>query len=197
MPTLSRLFVISGPSGAGKGTLIARLREKRPDLGLTVSATTRKPRETEKEGLSYYFLADEEFSRMVDQEEFLEWDEHFGYRYGTPNFEVERHLAEGHSVLLELDVHGALNVRKKRPEAVLVFIEPPSLEELEQRLRARGTEDEQEIANRLARAALELELSKEYNACILNDDIERATQELAEVIESYERAGGMLEDVCD
>jgi len=185
-----RLFVISGPSGAGKGTLLAELRKQRPDLGLTVSATTRSPRPGEVDGTSYYFLSDEEFRRRIAAGEFVEWAEVHGHLYGTLVTEVKRLLAKGHSLVLEIDVQGALNVRKVYPDAVLVFIEPPSLQVLEERLRGRGTEDEASIELRLKNARHEMELADQYDVRIVNDTVDRAAQELGSVMRRFEMDGG-------
>jgi guanylate kinase len=185
-----RLFVISGPSGAGKGTLLAELRKQRPDLGLTVSATTRSPRPGEVDGTSYYFLSDEEFRRRIAAGEFVEWAEVHGHLYGTLVSEVKRLLAKGHSLVLEIDVQGALNVRKVYPDAVLIFIEPPSLQVLEERLRGRGTEDEASIELRLKNARHEMELADQYDARIVNDTVDRAAQELGSVMRRFEMDGG-------
>jgi guanylate kinase len=185
-----RLFVISGPSGAGKGTLLAELRKQRPDLGLTVSATTRSPRPGEVDGTSYYFLSDEEFRRRIAAGEFVEWAEVHGHLYGTLVSEVKRLLAKGHSLVLEIDVQGALNVRKVYPDAVLVFIEPPSLQVLEERLRGRGTEDEASIELRLKNARHEMELADQYDVRIVNDTVDRAAQELGSVMRRFEMDGG-------
>jgi len=193
----ARLFVVSGPSGVGKGTLVARVRDRLPGLGLTVSATTRAPREGEKNGVSYYFMDDSEFARRVENGEFLEWANVHGHRYGTLKAEAERLMAEGSSVVLEIDVQGGLNVRKVYPDVVLVFIEPPSIEELERRLRGRGTEDESSIELRLANANHEMELASLYDVRIVNDDLERATDELVSTIDLYEKDGGPTKDVSD
>ncbi|MGN0071436.1 MAG: guanylate kinase [Atopobiaceae bacterium] len=190
MGATPRLFVISGPSGAGKGTLLAELRKQRPDLGLTVSATTRSPRPGEVDGTSYYFLSDEEFRRRIAAGEFVEWAEVHGHLYGTLVSEVKRLLAKGHSLVLEIDVQGALNVRKVYPDAVLIFIEPPSLEVLEERLRGRGTEDEASVELRLKNARHEMELADQYDARIVNDTVDRATQELDSVMRRFEMDGG-------
>lgn len=190
MGATPRLFVISGPSGAGKGTLLAELRKQRPDLGLTVSATTRSPRPGEVDGTSYYFLSDEEFRRRIAAGEFVEWAEVHGHLYGTLVSEVKRLLAKGHSLVLEIDVQGALNVRKVYPDAVLIFIEPPSLQALEERLRGRGTEDEASIELRLKNARHELELADQYDARIVNDTVDRAAQELGSVMRRFEMDGG-------
>lgn len=181
---------MSGPSGVGKGTLVARVRELRPDLGLTVSATTRAPRPGEVEGVSYHFLTDDDFSARVGRGEFLEWAQVHDHRYGTLRSEVDRLLAEGRSVVLEIDVQGGANVKRVYPDAVGIFIEPPSWEALEQRLRGRGTEDEATVRLRLEDARRELELAPTYDVRIVNDDLDTAVQELAATIERFENNGG-------
>ena len=193
----ARLFVVSGPSGVGKGTLVAKVRGDRPSLGLTVSATTRPPRPGEAEGVSYYFLDDAEFSRRVSQGEFLEWANVHGHRYGTLLSEVRRNLSEGRSLILEIDVQGGLNVRRIHPDAVLVFIEPPSMDELERRLRGRGTEDEASIECRLENARREMEMASSYDVRIVNDDLDRAADKLERTIDQYESNGGSTKDVSD
>lgn len=182
-----KLFVISGPSGAGKGTLVARIRDQRPSLGLTVSATTRAPREGEVDGVTYHFMTREEFSARVERGEFVEWAEVHGNCYGTLVREVESKLAAGSSLILEIDVQGALQVRERFPEAVLVFIKPPSLEILKERLVGRGTETPESVALRLANAERELALADRYDDIVVNDDLERATAELVRVLEKHER----------
>ena len=164
------LFVVSGPSGTGKGTLIARLLEEVPDAWLSVSATTRRPRPGEEEGVSYYFLTKEEFLSLAEEGGFLEWAEYSGNCYGTPRASVEREMAAGRQVILEIEVQGALQVREKMPEAHLVFIEPPSLEELERRLRGRGTETEESIRVRLGNVAGEVEKAYKYHYVIIHQD---------------------------
>lgn len=181
-----RLFVISGPSGVGKGTLVSRVRDARPDLGLAVSATTREPREGEIPDVSYHFMTEEEFGQLIAEDAFLEWDGHFKARYGTPWNEVRPHLDEGRSCILEIDVNGGFNVRKAVPDAVLIFIAPPSMEELEKRLRGRKSEDEEKIAHRLERAAMEMERSAEYDEVLVNDDLDRAADALLTLITTYE-----------
>ena len=160
------LFVVSGPSGTGKGTLIARLLEEVPDAWLSVSATTRRPRPGEEEGVSYYFLTKEEFLSLAEEGGFLEWAEYSGNCYGTPRASVE------------LEVQGALQVREKMPEAHLVFIEPPSLEELERRLRGRGTETDDVVDMRMRTALVELSQKMEYDYRLVNDDLDEATRQL-------------------
>lgn len=165
---------------------MAAVRRRRPDLGLTVSATTRGPRPGEVDGVAYHFLSDERFDDLIEEGAFLEWAQVAHHRYGTLLSEVAKNLDAGRSLILEIDVQGALNVKKVHPEAVLVFIEPPSMEELERRLRGRGTESEDEVALRLSQAAGELALAPSYDARIMNDDLDRATDELARLLEAYE-----------
>lgn len=186
MPRKPRLFCISGPSGTGKGTLVEQVRSQRPDLGLTVSATTRAPRPGEIEGVSYYFMSQSEYEERVAAGEFLEWAEVHGHYYGTLKSEVNKNLDDGRSVILEIDVQGALYVKKVFPETVLIFIEPPSMENLEARLRGRGTEDEKDIELRLSHAAGEMKLAELYDVRIVNDDLCRATNELLQVLDTYE-----------
>ena len=182
-----KLFVISGPSGAGKGTVVERIRASRPNLGLTVSATTREPREGEVDGVSYYFLSEEEFSRRVDADQFVEWASVHGHRYGTLVSEVSSKLAAGSSLILEIDVQGAFQVKERFPEAVLIFIMPPSLDVLRERLEMRGTETAETLSVRLANAEREMALADRYDDVVINDDLDCACAELASVIEKHER----------
>lgn len=178
------LYVISGPSGAGKGTLVNRILDEHPDIILSISATTRQPREGEVDGVHYHFMSVDEFEDVIARDGFIEWAQVHSNYYGTPLAPIEQHLAAGDTVLLEIDVQGAFQVLDKLPQAKLVFIAPPSVEELERRLRGRGTETEEVIAQRLANAQGEMEASKDYDFVIVNDDLERATKELACVLES-------------
>ena len=178
------LFVISGPAGAGKGTLVSRVLERVPDSWLSLSATTRAPRGSETHGVEYLFFSVEEFERTIAEGGFVEWALVHGNYYGTPIAPIEERLAMGGRVLLEIDVQGAFQVREKFPQATLVFIAPPSMEVLEQRLRARGTDSEEAIKRRLANAAGELAAAGRYDVVIVNDDLEEATAELVKVLES-------------
>ena len=181
------LFVISGPSGAGKGTLVARLLESVPDAWLSISATTRKPREGEVDGKHYFFMDRERFLEQAEQGAFLEWAEYSGNCYGTPRKSVEEQIEVGRQVILEIDVQGAFQIREKMPQAHLVFIEPPSIEELERRLRERGTEDEETVARRMKAAEVELSRKEEYDIRLVNDDLDAATAELVQYVN--DRAG--------
>lgn len=182
---VGNLFVVSGPSGAGKGTLLSQVIERIPDAWVSVSATTRSPRPGEIEGVHYFFLDTDHFKSLVEQDGFLEWAQVHDNFYGTLKKSVVNHMNAGDQVILEIDVQGALQVRKALPEAHLVFIEPPSLEELERRLRQRGTETEDVISSRMKTAEVELAQKMEYDVQVVNDDLERAVDELVEVINSF------------
>lgn len=182
---LGNLFVISGPSGAGKGTLLSKVIERIPDAWVSVSATTRNPRPGEEEGVHYYFLDKAHFLELVNHDGFLEWAKVHDNYYGTLKESVLEHMKAGEQVILEIDVQGALQVRNVIPEAHLVFIEPPSLEELERRLRSRGTESDDVISSRMKTAEVELAQKMEYDIQVVNDDLEQAVNELTAVINSF------------
>lgn len=163
------------------------MRGRLPHLGLTVSATTRAPRAGEVDGETYHFLSDAEFTRRIDAGEFLEWAQVHDHRYGTLASEVDRNLSAGRSLILEIDVQGALAVRERFPDAVLIFIEPPSMKVLRARLIGRGSETDESLSLRLADAERECALASAYDVRIVNDDLDRATDELIRVLTSYER----------
>jgi guanylate kinase len=177
------LFVVSGPSGAGKGTLLAQALEGREGFWLSVSATTRPPREGERDGREYFFLTPERFEELVAADGLLEWASVHGNRYGTLRAEVLRRLEEGTDVILEIDPQGAFQVKRSIPSALLIFIEPPSLADLARRLRARGTETEEQIAQRLRNAEREMATRDSYAVVIVNDDLTTAAAELAAVLD--------------
>jgi len=177
-----RLFVISAPSGAGKGTVIRRLLELCPDLYYSVSATTRPPREGEIDGIDYYFIEHGRFKEMIACGEFIEYAEYVGEYYGTPRKPIDENIQKGIDVLLEIEVQGARQVMAIDSEAVSFFIVPPSLVELERRLRGRRTESEEKLAKRLRRASQELEEKKDYDYIVVNDDVSRAAEEIREII---------------
>ena len=176
------LMVVSGPSGVGKGTMVKTLIARREDVVESVSCTTRAPREGEIHGKHYFFLSKEEFERRIQENDFVEYDEHFGNYYGTPKSFV-REALKTKSVIMEIDVVGALNAKKEFPETVLVMVVPPTLEELKRRLAGRGSETEAQIENRLARMEYELSYKDQYDYIIVNDDLERAIAELVQIID--------------
>ena len=176
------LIVLSGPSGAGKSTVIAALMKRRDDIRFSVSATTRPPRPGETNGKDYFFISREEFDRMIGADAFLEHAEYVGNCYGTPAAPVEENLAAGYNVLLDIEVQGAEQVLKKRPDAVSVFLCPPSLAELERRLRGRGTDTEEKIKGRLETARREYDKAKNYAYIVVNDDADAAAAELDGII---------------
>ncbi|WP_086859611.1 guanylate kinase [Streptomyces milbemycinicus] len=173
-----RLTVLSGPSGVGKSTVVAHMRKAHPEVWLSVSATTRKPRPGERHGVQYFFVDDGEFDKLIANGELLEWAEFAGNRYGTPREAVQDRLAAGESVLLEIDLQGARQVRDSMPEAQLVFLAPPSWEELVRRLTGRGTELPEVIARRLEAAKTELAAEPEFDTTLVNTSVEDVAQEL-------------------
>ena len=177
-----KLIVVSGPSGVGKGTIVKTLIKRRSDVVESVSCTTRPPRAGEVHGREYYFLDKADFLKRIEENDFLEYDEHFGNYYGTPKSFVKETLKEK-SVILEIDVVGALNAKKEFPDCVLVMIVPPSEEELKRRLISRGTESEEEVANRLQRLSYELAQKDKYDIVIVNDDLETAIADLSAVVD--------------
>jgi guanylate kinase len=181
---IAKVFVITGPSGVGKGTLIRELCRRVPGLELSTSATTRAPREGEVDGSDYHFLDRPDFEQRAVRGDFLEHATYSGHRYGTLRSEVEKRLRDGVSVLLEIEVQGARQVRAAMPEAVLVFIAPPAPEALEERLRGRATDSEDAIAERLRTAESELAAQEEFQHVVVNDDLESAADRLASIVRS-------------
>ena len=180
-----KLFVISGSSGVGKGTLLKELLLQHPELELSISATTRKPRPGEVDGVNYFFVSKDEFMQSVENKEFLEWAEFNGNCYGTKQAWVEKQLNKGKNLILEIETKGALQIKQKMPESILIFILPPSIEELEHRLRGRNTEDEETIQGRLHEAFREIECSKNYDYRVVNDDLYKALKELEQIINGF------------
>jgi len=178
----AKVFVITGPSGVGKGTLIKGLLARCPNLELSISATTRQPRAGEEDGVHYHFLSPEEFNRRSDQNDFLEFAAYSGNHYGTLRSEVERRLDAGHSVVLEIEVQGAQQVRAAKPDSIQIFIAPPDPEVLRQRLSGRGTDSADAIDKRLETAEIELASQGDFDHLIVNDDLETATAELVGVV---------------
>ncbi len=184
---MSRLTVLSGPSGVGKGTVVTKVRQLYPHVWVSVSCTTRAPRPGERNGLHYRFVSREQFGALVEAGELLEYAEFAGNLYGTPRVPVVQRLAAGEPTLLEIDLQGARQVRAAMPEAQLVFLAPPSWEELERRLCRRGTELTPAITERLVQARVELEAAEEFDLVIVNDDVARAAAELVGLIEAAAR----------
>ena len=184
-----RLIVVSGPSGAGKSTLIRAAREAIPELAYSVPATTREPREGEVDGRDYLFLSREEFERWIEEGRFLEWAEYSRNLYGTPEEKVEEFLENGRSIVLEIELQGARQVRQGRPDAIMVFVRAPSLEETRKRLEGRATEDQQALETRMTTALSEVSAREEFDYEIVNDDRERARGDMIETMRNIVEGG--------
>lgn len=178
------LIVISGPSGTGKGTVCSLLMKNNPDIAYSVSATTRAPREGEQDGVNYYFLSKESFEEMIEKGELLEWANVYGNYYGTPLKKIQEKQAQGVDILLEIDTQGAMNVKEKCPDGLFIFLLPPSLDELERRIRGRGTETEESLARRLGSAVAEIGIGEQYRYCVVNEQVETAAEEIANIIKA-------------
>lgn len=179
---IGRLIVLTGPSGVGKGTLLQVLRQRHPELYVSISATTRQPRPGEIDAQHYYFVNRQQFEQMVQTDQLLEWAEYAGNYYGTPSAPVEQQIQLGQSVILEIEVVGARKIHKTFPNALRIFILPPSLAELEERLRSRGQDSEEAIAKRLSRAKAEIDAADEFDLQIVNDDLETALLDMETAI---------------
>ena len=178
---MNKLYVFSGASGVGKSTVLGQVMAKRTDLRFSVSATTRAARPGEVDGESYYFIDKDRFLKMIQEDAFVEYDEHMGNYYGTPKFQLEEKLEKG-SVVLDIEPNGAFNVKKWRPDAVLIFIAPPSLEELERRLRSRGDTSEEQIKLRQERVRWEMEQGEKYDHIVINDQVEACVDEILAIM---------------
>ncbi len=178
-----RLTVLSGPSGVGKSTVVAHLRKAYPEVWLSVSATTRRPRPGEQDGVQYFFVSDDEFDKLIANGEFLEWAEFAGHRYGTPRGAVLERLEAGEPVLLEIDLQGARQVRETMSDARLVFLAPPSWDELVRRLTGRGTESPDVVERRLAAARVELAAESEFDVTLVNTSVEDVAHELLALVD--------------
>ncbi|MEL6454743.1 MAG: guanylate kinase [Cyanobacteria bacterium J06623_5] len=181
-PVHGQLIVLSGPSGVGKGSLLKRLLKQHPELQLSISATTRQPRAGEVQGQHYYFVSREKFQAMANNHELLEWAEFAGNCYGTPKEPIEQAIAQGRRMILEIELVGARQVRTSFPEAMQIFVAPPNIQSLEDRIRTRGQESESAIARRLERAKVELAAASEFDVRIVNDSFEQALADLESAI---------------
>ena len=173
-----KTFIISGPSGVGKSTVLSALLKEYPDLYFSVSATTREPREGELDGIHYHFIEPENFHKMIEEDAFLEYAEYVGNFYGTPKKFVDEAMEQGKDVVLDIEVQGALQVVHKRPDVVRIFIAPPSWQALEERLTSRGTDSPEKVQKRLVRAKVELQTANTYDYFVINDTVERAVREI-------------------
>lgn len=176
------LIVLSGPSGVGKGTVCAALRQRTKELIYSVSVTTRAPRKGEVDGVNYFFKTKQEFEQMIRNNELLEWAEYVNHYYGTPRAYVDEQINKGNHVILEIEVQGAMQVKKKYPQGIFIFLTPPSMEELKNRIISRGTETDDSIKNRLQAAQAEIELMEQYDYIVVNDQVEKACERIMAIL---------------
>lgn len=189
-----KTFIICGPSGVGKGTVVARLLASDPSLYFSVSATTRPPRPGEEDGVHYHFLSMEQFEQWIAEDQFLEHAQFVGNRYGTPRLYVDRAMAQGRDVLLDIEIQGAEQVKRKRPDVVRIYVAPPSWEELERRLVGRGTEDMEKVRSRLARGREEFAAARDFDYFVINDTVDHAVDEIrAIMLSEHCRPGERME----
>lgn len=195
------LIILSGPSGTGKGTICKELLRSYPNLHYSVSATTRAPREGEINGINYWFIAKDEFQTMVENDDLLEWAEVYGNYYGTPKRYVQQQLDSGKDVVLEIDIQGAMQIKQKFPQGVFIYVVPPSLEELADRIYKRGTDAPEVIKKRLSSAAVELASAYNYHYVVVNDSVQAAVSKIEAILIAehcrIERNGSLIEDICD
>ena len=184
MKNLKKLIILTGPSGVGKGTVVKEILNKEKDIWLSISATTRNPRRGEKEGENYFFLSKERFKEMIDKKLFLEWAQFAGNYYGTPLYSVKEKILQGNTVLLEIEVEGAKQIKDKFPNSLSIFLLPPSKAELERRIRNRGSEKEEDISKRLSRANYEIEASNEFDFELINHDIYDTAKKIIKLIKT-------------
>jgi len=184
MKNLKKLIILTGPSGVGKGTVIKEILDKEKNIWLSISATTREPREGEKEGENYYFLKQEKFKEMIEQNLFLEWAKFAGNYYGTPLSSVNAKIKQGFTVLLEIEVEGAKQIKEKFPNSLSIFLLPPDKAELERRIRNRGTEKDEEIKKRLLRANYEISLSNQFDFALTNNDVDETVNRIIKFIKN-------------
>ena len=191
------LIVVSGPSGTGKGTVCGELLAGTPELAYSISATTREPREGEKDGENYYFITREQFEQEIAAGGFLEYANVYGNYYGTPLKKIEERLAAGQDILLEIDTQGALEVMKKCPEGIFIFLLPPSMQELERRIRGRGTESEESLQRRLSAARDEVELGRQYDYAVVNLSVKQAVKRIQGIILAEHSRTGRNEEAFE
>lgn len=181
---MNKIFVVSAPSGAGKTTVVRNVLNKFPEITFSISATTRGRRDFEVEGVDYFFMNEDEFKKKIDANEFVEWETFYGYYYGTLKTFINSEIEKENSVLLEVDVKGAVKIKEVYPDAVMIFILPPSIEELQKRLIKRNTETEEDLQKRFERAKMEIDFQNHFQYKVINDDIEKAREKIYNILKS-------------